>query len=81
MKHKFTATEKFTTTEVATFRRELSKRDLDWLQTAEIIKAFIVQHGYGVSPETALAAARRIEGIGSNVEFLHTELERLALVM
>jgi hypothetical protein len=73
--------DKFTTTEVATFRRELSKRDFDWLQTAEVITTFIVQHGYGVSPETALAAARRIEGVGSNTDSLHTELERLALVM
>jgi hypothetical protein len=81
MKHKFSATEKFTATEVATFRHELSKRDFDWLQTAEVITAFIVQHGYGVSPETALAAARRIEGVACNVDFLHSELETLALVM
>lgn len=72
---------KFTQTEVATFRRELSKRDFDWLQTAEVIKTFIVSHGYGVAPETAVAAARRIEDGGCNTDLLHGELERLALVM
>jgi hypothetical protein len=73
--------DKFTATEVAAFRRDLMNAGLDWFQTAEVIRVFIVQHGYGVSSETALEAARRIDGTGCNMDSLHRELERLALVM
>ena len=73
--------DKFTAREVARFRRELLKRsDLDWLQTAEVIRLFIAQHGYGISRETALDAARRIDEADCNVNALHRELETLALV-
>jgi hypothetical protein len=73
--------DKFTATEVAAFRRDLLNGGLDWFQTAEVIRAFIVQHGYGVSSERALEAARRIEGTGCNVDSLRSELEKAALVM
>jgi len=72
---------KFTATEVATFRRDLLDCGLDWCQTAEVIRAFIINHGYGVSTETALEAARRIDGAGCSLDFVHKELETLALVM
>ena len=42
---------------------------------------FLAGRGYGVSPESALDAAGRIEGAGLNVEALRQELESLALVM
>jgi hypothetical protein len=54
---------------------------LDWFQTAEVIRMFVTGHGYGISTETALEAARRIDGVGCNIDFLHQELETLALVM
>lgn len=73
--------DKFTITELAAFRRDLLDGGLDWFQTAEVIRAFISQHGYGVSAETALEAARRIEGTGCNMDSLRRELERAALVM
>ncbi|HTC94201.1 MAG TPA: hypothetical protein VK699_12245 [Terriglobales bacterium] len=72
---------KFTAAEVATFRRDLLDSGLDWCQTAEVIRAFIINHGYGVSTETAMEAARRIDGAGCNLDFVHKELETLALVM
>jgi hypothetical protein len=52
---------------------------LDSFQTAELLKMFLAGRGYGVSPESALDAAGRIEGC--DVESLHKELESLALVM
>jgi len=42
---------------------------------------FLAGCGYGVSSESALDAANRIEGPNFNVESLHKELETLALVM
>lgn len=73
--------EKFTVTEVAALRNELISGGLDSFQTAELLKIFLAGRGYGVSPESALDAAGRIEGSGLNVESLHKELETIALVM
>ena len=72
--------EKFSVAEVAALRNELLQGGLDSFQTAELLKMFLAGRGYGVSPESALDAAGRIEG-GCNVESLHKELETLALVM
>ncbi|HSM88208.1 MAG TPA: hypothetical protein VLT16_18780 [Candidatus Limnocylindrales bacterium] len=73
--------EKFSVAEVAALRNELLQGGLDSFQTAELLKMFLAGRGYGVSPESALDAAGRIEGTGCDVEFLHQELETLALVM
>jgi len=73
--------EKFSVAEVAALRSELLQGGLDFFQTAEVLKLFLAGRGYGVSPESALDAAGRIEGSGCDVESLHKELESLALVM
>ena len=73
--------EKFSVAEVAALRNELLQGGLDSFQTAELLKLFLTGRGYGISPESALDAAGRIEGAGCNVESLHKELETLALVM
>lgn len=73
--------EKFSVAEVAALRSELLQGGLDSFQTAELLKLFLSGRGYGVSPESALDAAGRIEGAGLDVELLHKELETLALVM
>ncbi|HLJ30148.1 MAG TPA: hypothetical protein VKY85_25805 [Candidatus Angelobacter sp.] len=73
--------EKFSIVEVAGLRQELVDLGLDSLQTAEVIKMFITGHGYGVSRETALDTASRIENRGYNLARLHQELETLALAM
>jgi hypothetical protein len=74
-------TEKFSVSEVAALRNELLQGGLDSFQTAELLKMFLVGRGYGISPESALDAAGRIEGMHCDVESLHKELESLALVM
>ncbi|HEV3037162.1 MAG TPA: hypothetical protein VHA33_05185 [Candidatus Angelobacter sp.] len=73
--------EKFSVAEVTALRNELLQGGLDSFQTAELLKMFLVGRGYGISPESALDAAGRIEGLHCNVESLHKELETLALVM
>ena len=73
--------EKFSVAEVTALRNELLQGGLDSFQTAELLKIFLVGRGYGISPESALDAAGRIEGLHCDVESLHKELETLALVM
>jgi len=73
--------EKFSVAEVAALRNELLQGGLDSFQTAELLKMFLSGRGYGVSPESALDAAGRIDCAGCDVEALHQELETLALVM
>lgn len=73
--------EKFSVAEVTALRNELLQGGLDSFQTAELLKMFLVGRGYGISPENALDAAGRIEGMHCDVESLHKELETLALVM
>lgn len=72
--------EKFSVAEVTALRNELLQGGLDSFQTAELLKMFLAGRGYGVSPESALDAAGRIE-TNCNLESLHKELESLALVM
>jgi hypothetical protein len=73
--------EKFSVAEVAALRNELLQGGLDSFQAAELIKMFLTRLGYGISPQSALDAAGRIEGTNCNMDVLHKELESLALVM
>jgi hypothetical protein len=73
--------EKFSVAEVAALRNELLTGGLDSFQTAELLKMFLTGRGYGVSPESALDAAGRIDGTHCDMESLHKELEDIALVM
>ena len=74
-------TEKFSVAEVAALRNELLTGGLDSFQTAELLKMFLTGRGYGVSPQSALDAAGRIDGTHCDMESLHKELEDIALVM
>lgn len=73
--------EKFSVAEVAALRNDLLQRGLDSFQTAEVITMFLSRLGYGISPQSALDTAGRIEGTNWDVNVLHKELERVALMM
>ncbi len=73
--------DKFSIIEMAALRSELLGGGLDSHQAAELLQMFLMGHGYGVSPESARAAASRVEGAGCSIEALQKELEGLALVM
>ena len=73
--------DKFSIAEVATLLSDPLQGGLDSFQVAEIIKMFIVSHGYGISSEGALDAVNRLESTGRNVASFHRELEALALAM
>lgn len=73
--------ERFSTAEITALRSELLQGGLDSWQAAELFQLFLIGRGYGVSPESALGAASRVEGSGCSAEVLQKELEGLALVM
>lgn len=72
--------EKFNVTEVAALRNELLQGGLDTMQAAEVVRMFLMGHGYGISTDAALDAASHITG-GYSVEAVQANLEDLALVM
>ena len=72
--------EKFSIAEITILRHELLQTGLDSFQIADAIRAFVVDHGYGISRERALNAVNLIEGAGYNLESLQRELEASALV-
>ncbi len=76
-----TGPELFATTDLTTLRDELRQSGLDCWQAAELISAFLVTRGYGVSHHDARSAASRIESVGCNLERMQEELGKLALVM
>jgi len=73
--------EKFPHDELKTLRDELRQANLDSFQSAELLAAFLSQHGYGVSNCEARGFASRIEQIGSDLPRLQAELEKIAWVM
>ena len=72
--------EKFPSDQLRTLRAELMQSGLDSFQAAELLAAFLIQHGYGVSNVEARGAASRIESVGFNLPFLQAELERIAYI-
>lgn len=72
--------DKFNVTEVAALRNELLQGGLDSMQAAEVVRMFLMGHGYGISTDAALDAASRITG-GCSIEAVQQDLENLALVM
>lgn len=72
--------DKFNVAEVAALRNELLQGGLDSMQAAEVVRMFLMGHGYGISQDNALVAAGRITG-GGSVEAVRADLEDLALVM
>ena len=73
--------EKFPSDELNALRDELRQSGLDSFQTAELLSAFLAQHGYGVSNDDARHAASRMETRGFALPHLQEELEKLAWVM
>jgi len=73
--------EQFPQDELRNLRDELRQSGLDSFQSAELLAAFLVQHGYGVSQLEARDAAGRIELIGSDLPHLQEELEKIAWMM
>lgn len=73
--------EKFALTDLTSLREELLQSGLDSWQAAELIGAFLIGRGYGVSNHAARTAATRIESVGCSLKCMQEELEKLALVM
>ncbi len=72
---------RFSNTDLVSLRSDLLQSGLDSWQAAEMISSFMSGRGYGVSSQSALEAATRIESVGCSIESMHRELEKLALVM
>lgn len=73
--------EKFSSTELTALRNELITGGLDSWDAAQLLQAFLIGRGYGVSREAALDAATRVEGAGCSIDAIQKELEGIALVM
>jgi hypothetical protein len=73
--------ELFSVADLTGLREDLMKSGLDSWQAADLISAFLVARGYGVSTQDARLAASRMESIGCSLKCLQAELEKLALVM
>ncbi len=73
--------EKFPTDELISLREELRQAGIDCFQSAELLAAFLVQHGYGVSHREARVAASRIEQVNFALPRMQEELEKLAWIM
>jgi hypothetical protein len=73
--------EKFPPHELKALHDELKQSGLDSFQIGELLAAFLVQHGYGVSAAQARSAAGTFELITCTLPRLQEELEKLALVM
>jgi len=72
--------EKFSTGELAALRSELLQGTMDAWDAAQLLQAFLMGRGYGVSHEAALTAAARVEGSGCSLDVIQEELEGIALV-
>ncbi|HZY62484.1 MAG TPA: hypothetical protein VFE38_08155 [Edaphobacter sp.] len=73
--------EQFPAAELNGLREELRRSSVDSWQSADLISRFLAGRGYGVSTDAARMAAQRIESVGSSLQTIQEELEKLALVM
>ncbi len=73
--------EKFKESEMTALRSQILEGGVDSRTSAELLQAFLMGHGYGVSPESAIAAAARVGGARCSLDVIRYELEQLALVM
>ena len=73
--------EKFPVTELAGLRTELLQSGMDSWQAAEVVKTFLMGHGYGADPAMVREAVMRLEAKACNVECMQSELESVAWVM
>jgi len=67
--------------EVATLKRDLLHGELDSFEAAQVIKMFVAEHGYGISPDRAWDAAMNFDSSGRDMELFQRELEASVLVM
>jgi hypothetical protein len=72
--------EKFPEDQLQNLRGELMQSGLDSFQAAELLTAFLAQHGYGSSHDEARTAASRIESVNFSLPRMQEELERIALI-
>ncbi len=72
--------EKFPEDQLQMLRHELLQSGLDSFQSAELLTAFLAQHGYGVSHDEARTAATRMESVNFSLPHLQEELERIAFI-
>ena len=73
--------EKFPVAELAGLRTELLQSGMDSWQAAEVVKIFLMGHGYGADPARVREAVLRLEANSCTVECMQSELERVAYVM
>jgi hypothetical protein len=73
--------EQFPAADLNGLREELRRSSVDSWQSADLISSFLAGRGYGVSTDAARIAAARIESVGSSLQSIQEELEKLALVM
>ena len=71
----------FDPADVAKLRRLMLEHKLNGLQTAELLRAYLLECGFGLRPEAALDAACRVGGAGCSAEVIQQELQGLALPM
>ena len=74
-------TEKFTKADVSALREELQERLSGPFEIAEILRAFLINRGYGVSSDNALAAASKVGASGCSSSAIQQQLEAVAWVM
>jgi len=74
-------TEKFTKADVSALREELQQRISGPFEIAEILRVFLMNKGYGVSSDGALAAASKVGAAGCSSSAIQQQLEAVALVM
>ena len=73
--------EMFPTDDLTGLRDDLRRSGLDSWQAAELISAFLVARGYGVSHDDARDSVMRMDSWGGSLQTMQEELGRLALVM
>lgn len=73
--------EKFSASEVADLRLELSKSAVDSWQAADIVCDFLSGRGYGVSSQQVRDVLMRVNGGARNFARMQEELEKVAYVM
>ena len=73
--------EQFPPAELLGLQCDLQQLDIDFLQAAELLAAFLNGRGYGVDAELVLDSMVRLEHSHCDVACMQTELERVALVM
>jgi hypothetical protein len=73
--------EKFTPTDLANLRLELSNIAFDSWQAAGVVAEFLNGRGYGASPDRILPALLKMKGSVGDFDRMQQALETIAFVM